>query len=859
MASYLQNPNFDTYNFRPYNSPVNEIAQAIGKRSQMWEVAASQVKNAQMQAAGLSLSRGESKEALNQFMTKADDQMRKAARTDLSVGDNRVAAMNIFKPLYEDQKIMLDHSITEFYQQQGQLAQTSKMRDGGKDFSQTNLSYMQEKYQDFMNDPNYDAETLQKHYNEKRGYTPYYNYNTEFENILKNCGTNSYTSQTPALDKNGEASLYFDIRSDEGISSDKLSGCLSSGLSDRAKTQMGIEGYMSYGKNYQGLATDYIRHSDEELKVFNTKKGATDGRIAGLRAKPNLTEAERLELAQLEQSSTQYGEYITDQLKTRDLVAGGDETFIRQNYERLAAPLYTKGKINQFAQYYQRSKQVHKIEENNAAMLTYKTQADFDQLAERFKHEREMAKVDFGYDVQLESMKIQGRLAEQELQNQGKVGANGSSTEGLSGITRVRNDDGTYRMVSNYANVDGRLGEENLVQNGTDVVNQRFDNAMTRMRDADNFLLNSFQSKFPQYKTAAELKKSPEFQNYLKAFPDDDDVKEYLNASREAGKEVTRLTALKENVDLTISRQAPELLKNNTTGLSPIQLPNGMVVPPERIMNALSGGDPEIRITREPSASGQAFGMGSNWGIGGQAATDPVMYFRGQRIPISGPALQQYQKIFERGRDQSAALKKKRDELFGEKIFEVDNRKDIGNDNFEKNNSLKNRLAVALGVDNDQVLLKQSDLKGAVWFSVVEGKKPLPENILETLKSGFKVDKEGNNYRLTNVPEYTIFTGSNDHYRNELLTVNSMIQVNKDKLAQNIPVEIPIQGRADLQRGSSEASYKLIVKKGPSNNYIYRIARKGPDGNYQQALRGAPSEIEAIKIIEEIDKLTPIR
>src|SRR6478752_1358540 len=122
MADYQQAPNFSTYNFKPYQLPGQQLMDAVNRRTSYWLQGAQQVKSAYEQATNLDLSHQKSKDKLNAFMSEAEQQLQKASKSDLSVGQNVSAAMKIFKPIYQDRALMLDDQITKFYKAQSQVA-----------------------------------------------------------------------------------------------------------------------------------------------------------------------------------------------------------------------------------------------------------------------------------------------------------------------------------------------------------------------------------------------------------------------------------------------------------------------------------------------------------------------------------------------------------------------------------------------------------------------------------------------------------------------------------------------------------------------------------------------------------------
>ncbi|TXI86828.1 MAG: hypothetical protein E6Q36_08495 [Chryseobacterium sp.] len=831
MASYQQNPAYNTYSFRPYELPVNEIFNAIQAKSAYWTEGAMQVRSAYEQAANLELSHKSSKDKLKNFMVGANDLIAKVGKTDLSIAENRTAGMNIFKPLYDDKSLMLDDQLTKYYKSQFQLAERAKTQNGGKDYSATNEGYMMEKYNDFVNDGN--EANWENHYNSRRAYTPYYNYRSEFDEVLKNCKPDSVEGNT--MD-----GLYFLNDKIKTLSSTKLSGCLQSGLSDRAKNQIRMEGYMGFGKNYEAVGQRYLDYTANELDAYGKKRGAIDGQLQALREKgktTTLTDAEKIQMSTLEQSLQGVDTYINDQQKTRKAIASGDLKYIQDNYEDLSGRLYLNDKLNEFSNYYSYSEQERKFEENNAAIAQYRAQNDATQLATKFKQEQ--------------------LLEEQRQANRMELARFREASNGGSG-TRIIGPDGNVMILPDYPLVDpnSNMGAQLLNQSEKDV-NDRFDAAIQSKEAADNYIFNELKTLFPNKGNAQDFIKSEEFANYMKTHPDDIRLKRWNDVSDIATKEITKYSAIRQEVEDDVRKNNPSLFDNSIIKTIPtvyLGTRKEVALTPERMSAALSGSDPEFKIVNRPTIFGALTGIQ----VGAIGTGDRVFF--GKIDVTDQPGVQKLLNEVSIANDENIdKIKKAREKAYTDKKFMVDNFRAIGQDNVDKNksgNQVRARIGSALGIPQNKVennvFLVASDLKGKVFVDI-QGEN-VPEDV-ETKLEFLKAKKVGDNrYELNNVPEYRYFSG-NSFQDSQLADIHSKITVNQENLNRGIPVDIPISLKGS---NSIVPDYKLVVTKGiVPGQLFYNLAIKTSDGTFKKIDTGREiiEPVDALKIIEELEKV----
>lgn len=301
MATYQNNPDYQTYQTNPYQLPTQQITQAIATRNTYWDSAASSLKNAYQNYMGLQLTNGANQEKLNGLMDGVNDNLKKVTATDLSLGENYGKAMGIFDPIIKDQNIMGDNAITKSGQQQLQLGMQARTTNNGKDYNEASMKEISNHLSDFSkSDPN----NWRQFYNNRPQYTPYTDYSAEKRAVDKNFKPDTTDFTTPQLtstlgvdgkpevDSTGKLTGrqvqtgYMLNTHDKSILASQYRAYLDSSLSSKAKDQMALEGRVQYHDNPDALAKDYGDHISSQIESTKLHIEDLRGKMAGSNATP---------------------------------------------------------------------------------------------------------------------------------------------------------------------------------------------------------------------------------------------------------------------------------------------------------------------------------------------------------------------------------------------------------------------------------------------------------------------------------------------------------------------------------------------------------------------------------------------
>lgn len=331
MASYQQNYDAQSYNALPYQAPAQEMVQALQTRTSYWDSAATSVKNAYQNYLNLDLTRQDNHERLNQLMTGVNQQLKQVTSTDLSLGENYGKALSVFDPIVKDDNIMGDNAITRHYKDQFSVAQSYRIKDNGKGYSDTNVRDLGNHLQDFANDPN--AANWRQHYSSRSFYSPYYDTAAEVRQIDKEFKPDTKTLSGPmSLDKNGNPNPYMMTTTDKSIVASQYRAFLDAHLSDKAKEQLAIDGRVKYHGNIGALAQDHTADNQEKINYYNNEIKDLNGRLAGA------TDTQK------DAYTSQISNYkaLANELNLENTkMAAGDFSSITPYKDQIASQLYT--------------------------------------------------------------------------------------------------------------------------------------------------------------------------------------------------------------------------------------------------------------------------------------------------------------------------------------------------------------------------------------------------------------------------------------------------------------------------------------------------------------------------------------
>jgi hypothetical protein len=341
MASYLTGVDPQSFQISGYQLPVNQIIQAVATRNAYWDTYASQLKNAYSRNLNLNLTLDQNKQQLQSLMKGVDAGLQQAVRSDLSLAPNANEAMKIFDPITQNQNIQGDNAITNHYQRELQLADSYRTKDGGKEYSPVNVKDLMIGLDRFAKsgDPN----SWKEHYATRRSYTPYYDVQSEINQLRKTFKPNITTVTKPSIDeKTGKPTgFYLQTVTDKSSYENQWKAYLATNLSDKARQQLAINGRVSYYEQPGALARDYADYTQNKITGLAKEREVTNG-IAAAITDPQLKSLYNEKISQLDDD-------INDLRQERDRLRAGDLSTISNNQDAIASLVYSDNYISNVA------------------------------------------------------------------------------------------------------------------------------------------------------------------------------------------------------------------------------------------------------------------------------------------------------------------------------------------------------------------------------------------------------------------------------------------------------------------------------------------------------------------------------
>lgn len=419
VASY-QSPN--DYNLvkeiRPFDLPYAATMQEIATKQGYWRVGAERIKSAYDQAVGLDPQFTQNREYLKKFMEDANKNLGKITKSDLSVLDNSHEATNVFKPLYDvtnpfNLRLLKDSQINKFYQKQQQLSDTYRTKDGGKEWNQNNDFYFRDAQQKYQQDAqNGNLDSIDSHFQNKKGYIPYYDYKKEILDIQEAC--KGFSTQKKSVAGNND--LYFQEESSKGCSPEQLSLAFKTGLSDRAKQQMQIDGYTYFKGNEDELAKQF---ADVSVNRAKQQVDAIKATIAGIKD-GGVSKDETTRLAFYEDQLAKLEPELKQNMEDFNAMTKGNVLeYVRQNYDKLSGQVHFNNLTNQLAVAYRTDEEKNMVSANPAGMLRLRLETDrtnmyiqdnFDKQNDYLQHGYRLSEIDAKAEADKELARLKGEL-----------------------------------------------------------------------------------------------------------------------------------------------------------------------------------------------------------------------------------------------------------------------------------------------------------------------------------------------------------------------------------------------------------------------------------------------------------------
>lgn len=264
------------------------------------------------------------------FLKQAHDNLKNLSSLDLSQQQNVKVAAGVFEPFVKNRAVLTDMAVTAHWDQQESIADSFRLKDGGKEYSEDNVNYIRQQRQAFANDT---IDTVGQYYANRRSYTPYYDYNKEIQDKMKDFKPSTYK-----IDRiNG---LYKVTKDDKSWREAEVSEYLNGVLSDKAKQQMRIESQVRLNNSPETLSVAYKQVAEQQLEMNKYNVDLINKELITAKDK-TVIEQLKARKQSLEDNNREIDTNIQN-------IAKGDLSYIKNNSEKLSSSIYFNSKLSGF-------------------------------------------------------------------------------------------------------------------------------------------------------------------------------------------------------------------------------------------------------------------------------------------------------------------------------------------------------------------------------------------------------------------------------------------------------------------------------------------------------------------------------
>jgi hypothetical protein len=306
----------------------------------------------------------------NQFLAQAQNELKNLSAMDLSQQQNVQSASNVFTPLYGNRNLMSDLSVTSHWDQQEKIAESFRLKDGGKEYSDDNIEFVRMQRNAFAQDR---PESVGSYLQAKRYFSPYYDYAKEYKEAMAAYKPNKVKFTRP--DNRG----YLVTEEDESYDAEDVKLYLSNVLSTKAKGQMSIEGVVKYANN-PDIINGYTKGLGKTEKFLQTRLEEIEGKMM------------------VEKDVEKKKEYESGVSMLRDKLeeVSGEKAkmdnpeYVNRNREAIASSLYYSNKIEELSKGYARKNKTYEMKPDDVYLTRLResglNQRHKDTLADNAKN-----------------------------------------------------------------------------------------------------------------------------------------------------------------------------------------------------------------------------------------------------------------------------------------------------------------------------------------------------------------------------------------------------------------------------------------------------------------------------------------
>lgn len=283
MASFLEREQLVPT--APVIAPADQILGELQVHQGLYGMGAAQVKSAQSAYGSLALTNSQNQSALDTLNKQANEELKTASLRDMSIGQNREAALGVFDPIVKDSNIMGDHALTQYWGKQRSSAEGDRVTNGGKAYNKSAVDAINMQQQLFANS---DKSTWKQFYANKESYNSYYDKTAEMASLQK-------MFKTDVIEKDEQHGAYIATTKNSSWYKDKWQQFVEANASPQLKSQLGLEARAEYYRDmltmdktqmvdkYTGLRNSLIDKQqtvDKEnlLNVYTSLSAFTDSK-----------------------------------------------------------------------------------------------------------------------------------------------------------------------------------------------------------------------------------------------------------------------------------------------------------------------------------------------------------------------------------------------------------------------------------------------------------------------------------------------------------------------------------------------------------------------------------------------------
>jgi len=259
-------------------------------------------------------------------------------------------AAGVFEPFVKNRGVLADMAVTAHWDQQESIAESFRLKDGGKEYSDDNINYVRLQRQAFAND---DISTVGSYYANRRSYSPYYDWNKEIQDVMKNFKPSSVKMERI----NG---MYMITTKDASWTKEEINKYLSATLSDKAKQQMRIEAAVRF-PDLNSVAGLYVSQAAQDLPVMENRIQQVNSALKSEKD-PNAVRA-------LQEERDFYTERAKEIRGNIQSIQQGDVEFLKKNAQRLAESIYIGQTVGRIANGFSHTDIEQTIGFNQVAMM----------------------------------------------------------------------------------------------------------------------------------------------------------------------------------------------------------------------------------------------------------------------------------------------------------------------------------------------------------------------------------------------------------------------------------------------------------------------------------------------------------